>query len=286
MIALVIRNQLLPLLNQDDPPIVLPLGFGPALWLFAGGLSFVVALLFGALPAWRATRIRATSGLTRTVAGRSTESSRLFAGKTLIAVQVALSLVLVVGAGLFLRTLVNLRSQSFGFRPDHLLTFRVDPTANGYEGTRLLDYYERALERLGAIPGVSAVSFTRSGLLTGGATRDGITVPSAPAGQNEVGVHIHFVPPRHPETMGIPILAGRDLAAADRENSPRVAMVNQTLARQLPGGGAAIGQRIRLVGEKEDLEIVGIIGDARFASLRDPAPRTLSFRTVNIVNIE
>ena len=274
-LALAIRNQLLPLLNQDDPPIVLPLGFGPALWLFAGGLSLVVALLFGALPAWRATRIRATSGLTRTVAGASTESSRLFAGKTLIAVQVALSLVLVVGAGLFLRTLVNLRSQSFGFQPDHLLTFRVDPTASGYEGVRLLDYYERALERLGAIPGVSAVSFTRSGLLTGGATRDGITVPSAPAGQNEVGVHIHFVPPRHPETMGIPILAGRDLAAADRENSPRVAMVNQTLARQLPGGGAAIGQRIRLAGEKEDLEIVGVIGDARFASLRDPAPRTL-----------
>ena len=69
-LALAIRNQLLPLLNQDDPPIVLPLGFGPALWLFAGGLSLVVALLFGALPAWRATRIRATSGLTRTVAGR------------------------------------------------------------------------------------------------------------------------------------------------------------------------------------------------------------------------
>ena len=274
-LALAVRSQLLPLLNQDDPPIVLPLGFGPALWLFAGGLSLVVALLFGALPAWRATRVRSTSSLTRTVAGASAESSRLFAGKTLIAVQVALSLVLVVGAGLFLRTLVNLRSQSFGFQPDHLLTFRVDPTANGYEGTRLLDYYERALERLGAIPGVSAVSFTRSGLLTGGATRDGITVSSAPAGQNEVGVHIHFVPARHPETMGIPILAGRDLAASDRETSPRVAMVNQTLARQLPGGGAAVGQRIRLAGEKEDLEIVGVIGDARFASLRDPAPRTL-----------
>ena len=274
-LALAIRHQVLPLLNQDDPPIVLPLGFGPGLWAFVIGLSLFVALLFGALPAWRATRVRATSGLTRTVAGASTESSRLFAGKTLIVVQVALSLVLVVGAGLFLRTLINLRSQSFGFRPDHLLTFRVDPTASGYEGVRLLDYYERALERLGAIPGVSAVSFTRSGLLTGGATRDGITVPSAPAGQNEVGVHIHFVAPRHPETMGIPILAGRDLAPADRENSPRAAMINQTLARQLPGGGPAIGQRIRLVGEKEDLEIVGIVGDARFASLRDPAPRTL-----------
>jgi len=122
---------------------------------------------------------------------------------------------------------------------------------------------------------VSAVSFTRSGLLTGGATRDGITIHGAPAGQDEVGVHIHFVAPRHPETMGIPMLAGRDLAATDRESSPRVAMINQTLARQLPGGGAAIGQRIRLAGEKEDIEIVGVVGDARFASLRDPAPRTL-----------
>jgi predicted permease len=274
-LALAVRSQLLPLLNQDDPPIVLPLGFGPALWLFTMGLSLIVALLFGALPAWRATRIRATSGLTRSVSGTSDEGSRLFAGKTLVVFQVALSLVLVVGAGLFFRTLVNLRSLPLGFQADHLLTFRVDPTANGYEGARLLDYYERALARLGTIPGVSAVSFSRSGLLSGGATRDGITVPGVPAGQNEVAVHIHFVAPGHPETMGIPVLAGRDLAASDREAGPRVAMVNQTLARELPGGGAAIGRRIRLTGEEEDLEIVGVIGDAKFASLRDPAPRTL-----------
>jgi predicted permease len=75
--------------------------------------------------------------------------------------------------------------------------------------------------------------------------------------------------------MGIPLLAGRDFTAADRENAPRVALVNQTLARELPGGGAAVGQRIRMAGEKDDLEIVGVIGDARYASLRDPAPRTL-----------
>ena len=274
-LAIAVRDQLLPMLNQDDPTIVLPLGFGPALWISAGGLSLLVSLLFGALPAWRATRIRASSGLTRTMPGASTEGSRLFAGKTLIALQVGLSLVIVVGAGLFLRTLLNLRSEPLGFRPDHLLTFRVDPTSNGYEGTRLLDYYDRALERIAAIPGVTAVSFTRSGLLTGSATRDGIVVPGAPAEQNEVGVHIHFVAPRHPETMGIPIVAGRDVTAADRENAPRVAMVNETLARRLPGDGAAVGQHIRTGGPDADVEIVGVVGDARFASLRDPAPATL-----------
>ena len=283
VLALAVRSRLLPLLNQDDPPIVLPMGFGPALWLFVGGLSLVVALLVGALPAWRATRIGKETGFLMSrmkpgflsSSGTAEHASRLCAGKKLIALQIGLSVIVVVGAGLFVRTLINLQSQPLGFQSDHLLTFRVDPTANGYEAARLLDYYERALERLGAIPGVSAVSFTRSGLLGGGATRDGITVPTAPVGENEVGVHIHYVPPRHPETMGIPILAGRDLAASDREGAPRVAMINQTLARELPGGGSAVGQRIRLAGEKEDIEIVGVIGDAKFASLRDPAPRTL-----------
>jgi predicted permease len=273
-LAMTVRDQLLPLLNQDDPPIVLALGTGPSLWVFAVGISLLVALIFGALPAWRATRIRASSGLTRTVPGASVEGTRLFAGKTLIAVQVALSLVLVVGAGLFLRTLVNLTTEPLGFRPDHLLVFRVDPTSNGYEGARLLDFYEQALERVAAVPGVTAASFSRYGVLTGGATRDGIVIPGAPAGQ-EIGVYVHFVGPRYLETMGIPLLAGRDVNAADREKAPRVAMVNQTLARLLPGGGVGVGQPVRLGKSTDDIEVVGVIGDVRFASLRDPAPPTL-----------
>jgi predicted permease len=280
-LALAIRNQLLPLLNQDDPPIVLPLGFGPGLWAFGVGLSLVVALLFGALPAWRATRIQKDTGLLINrmkpgcLRGASSDGSRRFAGKTLIALQVGLSLVLVVGAGLFLRTLVNLRSQPLGFRADQLLVFRVDPTANGYQGAQLLDFYERVLERVSAVPGVNAASFARYGLLTGAATRDAIVIPGAAAGQNEVGVYVHHVGPRYPETMGIPLLAGRDLTAGDRENAPRVAVVNQTLARLLSGNGAAVGRHVRYGSPDGDLEIVGVIGDARFASLRDPAPPTL-----------
>ena len=131
------------------------------------------------------------------------------------------------------------------------------------------------------------MSFTRSGLLTGGATRDGIVVPGAPAGQNEVGVHIHFVAPRHPETMGIPILAGRDLAAADRENSPRVAMVNQTLARLLPGGGAAVGQRIRLAGPERKTSRSSASSATRdLRACAIPRRRRCTCRTASIVSIE
>ena len=268
-LALLVRDQLLPVLNQEDAPIVLALGYGPALWGFAAALCVVVGLLVGMLPALRTTRLGASRALVRAMPGSAAAPSRLFAGKTLIALQVALSLVLVVGAGLFLRTLLNLRSEPLGFRPDHVLLFRVDGPASGYSGTRLLDFYERALERIKGIPGVTAASFARYGLLSGGATTDGIVVAG-----DKIGVHLHFIAPGYFETMGIPLAAGRDVAAADRESTPRVAIVNQALARLLPGGGPGLGQPITH-GNRSGIEVVGVVGDARFASLREPAPPTL-----------
>jgi len=182
--------------------------------------------------------------------------------------------VLVVGAGLFTRTLLNLRAAPLGFRPDHVLLFRLDATASGYSGTRLLDFYEQVHGRIGALPGVTAVSFSRHGLVADGAMRDALVIPGAPKGQEQVGVHVHFVGPRYVDATGVPLVAGRDLRAQDRENGPAVALVNQALAAQLSGRGAVVGQRVRY-GKELDLEIVGVTGDARFSSLRAPAPPTL-----------
>jgi predicted permease len=274
VLALGARDGLLPLLNQDDPPITIALGYGPRLWGFATALCLFVGLLFGILPALRATRVGISPGLMRTMPGNATISSRLLAGKTLIAFQVALSLVLVAGAGLFTRTLLNLRSEPLGFRSDHLLLFQIDGTASSYSGERLLNLYERVLERMNALPGVSAASFSRYGLLTGGATRDSITVPGLPKGQDQIGVYLHFISPRYFETMGIPLVAGRDVELQDREKTPPVAVANEALVQQLPGGGSGVGQRINY-DRNSGLEIVGVVGDARFASLREPAPPTL-----------
>ena len=190
--------------------------------------------------------------------------------------QVALSLVLVVGAALFIRSLLNLRSQALGFRADHLLLFRMDATTAGYEDGRLLDFYERVLERVSALPGVDAAAFSRWGLLEGGATRDGIRMPDTPPGRQDVPVHVHYVSPGFFATMGIPMLAGRDLSTGDRETSARVAVINQALARQIARGGPdAVGRRFLFEAPDRPVEVVGLVADARFASLRDQAPATM-----------
>jgi hypothetical protein len=198
----------------------------PGWLIFSIGLCIGVALLCGILPALRSTRLGLSAARARAVPGSDPGTSRLVGGKALIAVQVALSLVLLAGAGLFVRNLTNLRAQAIGFRPDHILLFQMNGSAR-HEDARLHDFYESVLERVTVMPGVQEVSLSRYGLLSGGKTTDTIVIPGAPQGQDEVRVHLHFVSPRYLETMGIPLLSGRDLTIQDREGAPRVALVNR-----------------------------------------------------------
>jgi predicted permease len=272
-LAFVVRDGLLAVLNDGEAPPGVALGVGPSLLVFAIGLCLAVGLLCGVLPALRATRLGIRPVLTRMPQGAG--SSRLVAGKALITLQVALSLVLLVGAGLFVRTLMNLRAQALGFQPDHILLFEMDATANGYNDARLRDFYDRVLDRVIALPDVRAASLSRYALLSGGRTTDRILVHGAPEGQADVRVHVHFISPRHLETMGIPLLAGRDFTPQDRDGTARVGLANESLAKLIPGAGAALGRRIRYGQKGFDVEIVGMTADARFATLRDPAPPTL-----------
>lgn len=275
-LAFVVRDRLLPLLNLVQEPLEVTLGLNLWLLAFSIGLCLAVGVLCGILPALRATRANVAPMLARAMPSGSASGSRLFAGKTLIALQVALSVVLLVGAGLFVGTLVNLRSEALGFRPEHVLLFDMDAALSGYEGTRLHDFYERALERVSAAPGVRAASMSQYGLLEGGGRTEDIVVSGAPRGRAKMHVHVLFVAPRFFETMGIPLLVGRDFTSSDREAAPRVALGNQTLARRLPGGRSPVGRRIRY-GEPPDgdTEIIGMVADARFATLREPSPPIL-----------
>jgi predicted permease len=268
ILAMLVAGHLLPLLNLEDEPIELALGASPLVMVFAVSLCLSVGLLCGVLPAFRGTRMGERLLSTRAIPGGAPVRSRLLGGKMLIALQVSLSLVLIVSAGLFVRTVANLRSAPLGFQPDHVLTFRMDASASGYEGSRLLDVYDRVRDAIAAMPGVSAVSFSRNGLLTGSTTRDNIALDNAPDGRSGTAVHIHHISPRHFATMGIALEAGRDFGPGDRDGAPRVAIVNQTLARLVAGGDVALGRRIRY--GDAPLEIVGVVADARFASLREP----------------
>jgi len=249
----------------DERPLGVEIALGARVLAFAFALLGLVGVGFGMLPALRATRLDLLSSLRAT---GTAERTSLVAGKVLIGLQVALSLALVAGSLLFVRTLVNLHAQALGFRPENLLVFQLDPTLNGYRESRLFDFHEQVLQRLQALPGVRSASMSRWGLLAGSRTRDGL----GPPGADRLGVDVHYVAPRFFETLGFPLLAGRDFAWSDREGAAGVVIVNETLARRLSPGQSPLGQM--LVAEDAPLAVVGVVGDTKFASIREPVRPT------------
>ena len=242
---------------------------------FTCGVSLFTGLLFGLVPAWRATRVDLNSHLKENsgaIAGRGRFTLR----RTLMVVQVALSVVLLVAAGLFLRTLHNLRTLDAGFNRENLILFRVDASLSGLKGPQVLALFDRLLERLDTLPVVRGSAHSRHPLLSGSRRGSSITLqnPRLPPDQN-FGVQINVVSPSFFPTMEIPFVLGRNFNAHDTENSPLVVVVNETLARTFFPGENPIGRTfsMRMAGSREPhYEIVGVIRDARYAALRGAIP--------------
>jgi predicted permease len=238
---------------------------------FVAGLSVVTGIAFGLLPAFRATRVDLAGAMKET--SRSVSGTRSRLGKALLVSQVAISLVLVVGAGLFLRTLSNLRAVDIGFNPNNLLIFSINPLLNRYEPDRARQFYQQLQEELAALPGVRSVALTRVALLTGSSS---ITSAWLPGRSESTNVHIMAVSSRFFQTMEIPVLLGRDFASSDIEGAPKVAVMNETAARTLFPDGSPIGRRFGFDKEKSaDVEIVGVIRDTKYNSVRDASPPTV-----------
>jgi predicted permease len=274
-LALAIRGLTPYALAPASRPLHLDVGLDWRMLAFTAAICALSGVLCGVLPALAASRTTVLSGPARGVA-EGAGRRRLWTGKALIVVQVALSLILVAAAGLFVRTLVNLRSEALGFKPDHLLLFQMDATLSGYKDARLKDFYETALARVAATPGVRQASMSRWGLISDSATGDAIATAANRATGAGRDVKVHFVAPDYFRTMGIALVAGRDVAQADREGAPRIAIVNGALARR-SFGSSPIGQRFGFGGPDSvnEIAIVGVAGDARFSTLREPAPPTV-----------
>ncbi len=243
---------------------------------FTFAVSVLTGLLFGLIPAWRATRVDPTPALKDT--GRSsTGHSRSLAGKSLVVAQVALSLLLLIGAGLFLRTLRNLQHVTPGFNTQNLLLFRVDPRLSDYRGERLAQLYQRMFDRIEAVPGVRSVTFSRHPLLSGShGTRDFNVAPRPIDPNNRPSSDIHIVRANFFEMMEIPIQFGRGLNPQDGANAPRVIVINQTLARRFFTDENPIGKRLSFGPDQSDeAEIVGVAQDAKYTSLREEIPPTI-----------
>jgi predicted permease len=284
-------NLLLSVISSGRNPVTsgAPLAINSSLDLrvvgFTAAISLLSAVAFGLAPAWRATRLDLTPSLKTTRISGSRGSGW---GRTLVVAQVALSLTLLIGAGLFIRTLASLRNLDIGFRRENVLVFNVDPQLIHYERKQIADLYTQMLERVRNVPGVESVTLARQGLLSGGGTQGSIRVPGfepppqensvtrSAAAEPELDVpYFAQVGPDYCRTLGMTILRGRDISAQDNETAPKVAVVNEAFARYYFNGQDPIGRRFdRGPDAGGEVEIVGLVKDAKATSLREQTPRT------------
>jgi len=254
-------------------PQVLPLNVEPDLRVLAFTLivSMVSAVVFGTAPALRASRVELSASL-RSNRASSSPMTRSLLGKTLLASQVALSLLLLVGAGLFVRTLVNLQRVDTGFNQDHVLLFQIDTDSIGYkEDSRLVKLYKDVEEKVSLIPGVRAASFSMFAFNQGGWTSPASTRGDSSSAHTEQRVRHNSVGPDFFSAMGLPLLSGRGFGAQDTETSPKVAVISEALADRLFPGASALGKRFGRGGpaHSEDIEVVGVVKDAKYEDLME-----------------
>lgn len=258
-----------PLLIQPTPDLRI-LGFSL-------GLTLATGLIFGLVPALRASRPDLWSTLKDAVVPRGGMAGSLFLRKSLVAAQVALSFLLLFGAGLFVRSLQNLRATNTGFRDmDNLITFQVSPALNGYDDVRTVHFYDELLQGLRAVPGVKSAALATVPVLHGDEWDNSTQVEGYQAKDGEdMQAFMNAISPGYWDTMGIPLLEGRDFDARDMKKDANVAIVNETFARHFFGNRGAIGRHLGQ-GRKGDplrIEIVGVVADSLYEGPREGVRR-------------
>jgi len=275
---------LVSLMSTSQETIVLGVTLNWRILLFSVALAFVTSVVCSVIPAVRATRLDPVSGLKETGQIDRAVFRRWTLGKSLVAAQVALTVLLLCGASLFVRSLDRVLSQDAGFDRHDVLVVSADAEAAGYQDERLTAFYDQLLERLGTIPGVQSASLSlyppisdEDGAWTQSIAVDGQPITSRP-GQSSV--YFNAVSPGYFRTIGIPLVAGRDFARSDHKGAARVAIVNESLARRFFPGQNPLGRRITVgrSASRQDLQIVGIVRDAKYQRLQEE-PRSIAYLT-------
>ena len=257
-----------------DASQIVHVGLETPVVVFTALVALGTGLLFGIFPALHNTRadlitsIRANAGQ---IAGGGRVAARFRA--SLVTAQIALSMALLVSAGLFIKSLVNVSRVDLGLRTDHVLTFALAPELNGYTPARSAVFFRRAEEELRAVPGVREVTAARVPALSGDNWGNDVSVEGfkkdadtdANSRFNEVGANYFH-------TMGVPLLAGRDFTASDIAGGPKVAIVNETFARKFGLGRQAVGRHMSQGGKELDIEIVGLARDSKYSEVKQKVP--------------
>ena len=254
-----------------DMPIDFGLGVNRTTLLYAAAISIVTGLVFGLAPAWQASRPDVVQAL-KEEAGRGTSGGR-FGNRLrngLVVGQVAICLVLLVGASLFARSLVAAQQISPGFEPRHMLIASVDLFPNGYTAETGRQFHRRLLEAIAAQPGVESASLARSVPLgLGGSNSQGVEIDGyTPRPNEEVNITYNTIAPRYFETMKIALVEGREFTAMDTADKPGVLIISEAMARSYWPNGGALGGKVRF--GKEQVEVVGIAKDIKYAQLAEP----------------
>ena len=269
LLAWTVRSAIPRLLSPTWAPPAFSAIFNWPIFAFAAAISVVTGIIFGLAPAWQATRVQMNPSL-KDSGQTITNRRRGLAGKTIVTVQVALSMLLVVGAGLFMRTLMQLGRTPLGFQPHNLLLFNVELPEKLYPKATSTLLLQRMEERLSSVPGVQNVTLTREPLISGSASSSTFI----PQGQQRKAegnpsALVNQVGARFFETFGIRIVAGRGFDASDTQTSRKVAVVNESLAKTFYPNLNPIGRTFESGGHHPvTIQIVGICGDAKYYRLR------------------
>lgn len=255
--------------------------FNWMVFAFTAGVTLLTGILSGLAPALAAARVEVAHGLKET-AQTTTRRRKGMGGKALVGFQVALSTLLVIGSGLFIRTLAGLSAVNVGFRTDHLLLTEIDPPATRYPAGQDIQFHQRLEEAFATIPGVESVSTVARPIPGADLSVAFVAQGEAHDRNNNQSEHFDVVGDRFFETMGIPIVAGRAFGPGDTRKSAKVGIINESLARTRFPGENPVGKFFRaslfqmhgkgITNAEPWIQIVGICGDTSYSNLRDMPP--------------
>jgi predicted permease len=274
-LAVTIDQALIDFLPSGHTPLSLTATPDWTVLGFTFAISLAAGAIFGLVPALQSTRPQLASTL-KDQAGGVIRGGSAGLRKGLVVAQVSLSLLLLIGAGLFLQSLRNLKTLNPGFEVKNLLAFDVDPTMSRYDPKWTEEYYRRLHQRLSALPGVESHAFAVMQVLEDNEWDSWVTIEGYATKQDErPDPHMQFCSPGFFKTLKIPVLVGRDFTDRDVEGAPKVAIVNQKFVKRYFGGASPLGRHIGMgidPGTKLDIQIVGVAGDTKYENMREEIP--------------
>jgi predicted permease len=277
LLSVVLTRALLALVPSDANPLLIDAMPDLRILAFTFGLSLATGIIFGLLPAMRASRPDPWTTLKDTVGTLTGTGGSLYLRKGLVSAQVALSFLLLFGAGLFVRSLQNLQTTETGVALDNLVMFQVSPALSGYDNQRTVNFYERLLERLRSAPGVKSAGLAAVPILAGDEWDSTTSVEGHQAKDGEdMQAFMNGLSPGYFTTMQIPFLEGRDFRPLDAQEETAVAIVNRRFAEHFFKGESAVGKRIGRgsgPGTKLNIEIIGVVADSLYEGPREGVHR-------------